>query len=53
MRYMEILDIGMFTEREQHNSYLCHQEYWERIALLGKLLKQSLLLLIIVELGQG
>lgn len=39
MRYVEILDIDMFTDRVKYNSYLCHEEYWERTALLGKLLK--------------
>lgn len=50
MGYVEILHIGIFTEREQHNSCLGHKEYGERIALLGKPLQQSLLIMI-AELG--
>lgn len=50
--YVEILHIGIFTEREQHNSCLGHKEYWERIALLGKPLQQSSLIMI-AELGHG
>lgn len=53
MSYVEILHIGMFTESEHHSSSLCYKEYWKTIALLEKPLKQSLLLIMIAELGQG
>lgn len=53
MGYVEVLHISIFAEREQQNSCLGPKEYWERIALLGKPLLQSSLLIMIAELGQG